>query len=254
MPDNYYFGYYFYAPNGRFEPCGMFTFPHIVTAIFCVIGVVIALCFTKNYFKGEQRKKLLRCSALTLTILEAAKITHCFIHDNLYLDAWFPLSYCSLFIIALWISGYCKTPLKYFAEAFISFGCPFAGIAFLVFPTTSLMSYPIWHFFSLYSMIYHSLMLFIGITLLRQEANFTFQKYKNYCIFVMPFSVVAISLNAIFGSNLMNLREPYNIPIQFLQNLYINMPQVFTLFVLICYLAIPFIVAFLGNKLEKSIK
>lgn len=241
MPIDYYFGYYFFAPNGRFEPCGMFTIPHIVSALICIFIVVFVLIKTNCKIKGAKSLKLLKTSALVLTVLEAIKISHSFIYGDHYLDAWFPLSYCGLFIIALWLAGFGSAKMKAIGKAFISLGCPFAGIAFLIFPTTSLMSYPIWHYFSLYSMFYHSLMIFVGITIFREDKHLSFEKYLNYAVFVLPFSALAIAINTFATSNLMNLREPYNIPIDFLQNLYADFPPGYIALVLVIYMLIPLI-------------
>ena len=71
--------------------------------------------------------------------------------DHLYwgyynIDSWFPLSFCGLFIYALWICGFGKGIIKEAAQCYITCGAFFAGLAFLFIPATSLMSFPIFHY------------------------------------------------------------------------------------------------------------
>ena len=250
MPSDYYFGYYFYAPQGRFQSCGMFTFAHIVAAVVCIIIVISLLFATRKNFTEQAKSKLIRSVAIILTVLESVKILHSFIYGNLNLDSWFPLSYCGLFIFAAWMAGFGKSYIRRAGEVFIAYGCPVAGIAFLIFPTTSLMSFPIWHFFSLYSLLFHSVMIFTGIIFLKEEKQLNCSAFKSYSGFVITFAIPAILLNVCFQSNLMNLREPYNIPIEFLQSLYRSFPLGYTGLVLAAYMLIPLIVALISGKLS----
>lgn len=247
MPKDYHFGYYFFAPGGRFEPCGMFTIPHIVSAIICLVIVTMCLLFYKKK-EPFQSQKMLRIFAVALTILEAIKMLHSFIYGDFHIDAWFPLSYCGLLIFALWMAGFGKGKIKQTGYIFIAFGCPIAGFAFLISPSTSLMLFPIWHYFSLYSMFYHSLMIFLGIALLFDIKKLHLKDYLKYCVFTSTFSIFAIIINEIFQSNLMLLRCPFNIPIQGLVDIYNFLPYCYTAVVLLGYLIIPFLTAIITAK------
>ena len=217
--ENFLITKYFFAPSGSFDACGMFTSQHIIATLICVALIAVCLFIV---FKTNRLNicKLLRYSAVILTILELIKISHSFIYKDMHLDAWFPLSYCGLFIFALWMAGFGENHIKRAGEAYITYGCPIAGICFLIFPTTSLMSFPIWHYFSIYSLFFHSLMIFVGIRLLLNEPKLDKATYFFYFAFVLFFALISITMNIIFGCNLMNLREPYNIPIQLLQDIY----------------------------------
>lgn len=250
MPTDYYFGYYFYSPRGRFEPCGMFSLPHIISVIVCIVLIALVLVLTS---KKIDRNKLKCCYKITfflLVILETIKIIHSIIYGDYYLDAWFPLSYCGLFIFALGMAGYGNGRIEFAGETYITYGCPIAGVAFLMFPTTSLMDFPVWHFFSLYSLLFHSLMIYFGVLLLLKEKKLMLNKYLCYICFVVLFSLIAIGLNVQYNSNLMNLREPYNIPIEFLQNLYNNTAWGYTIVVLGAYCIIPPLIALLTGKFK----
>ncbi len=250
MPSDYYFGYYFFAPAGRFDPCGMFTIPHIVSSVLCIAVIFVLLYCNRNKLDAVRSDSFIKKTAMILTVLETIKITHSFVYGDLYLDAWFPLSYCGLFIFALWMSLSKNDFIKNAGNAFISYGCPIAGIAFLIFPTTSLMNYPIWHYFSLYSLLFHSYMIFMGISSILQEKRLTAKAYTGYMSFVFTFSFIAIILNSIFQCNLMNLREPYNIPIQFLQDSHTLSPLLYTMIVLFAYAIIPLFISLLTGKIK----
>ncbi|MBE6692739.1 MAG: hypothetical protein E7586_05405 [Ruminococcaceae bacterium] len=250
MNTNYHFGFYFFAPNGRFEPCGMFTLPHFTAIFICIALISIGLILFHRNHSEKRMNVLLRSSAIVLTVLELLKISHSFIYGDFHLDAWFPLSYCGLFIFAVWMAGFGKNRAKRIGEAYITYGCVIAGVGFLIFPTTSLMSFPIWHYFSLYSLFFHSLMIFTGIIFLHKEKRLNKTTLLYYDSFIFGFSVPAIALNCIFGCNLMNLREPYNIPIEFLQNMYNSIPLLYTCLVMSVYLSIPLIIGGMCGKLK----
>lgn len=251
MPGDYNFSYYFYAPRGRFEVCGMFTPQHITAALICIVSVILILKLTHRKINANQKVRLFRFGAILLTILESIKIAHSFIYKTLNLDSWLPLSYCGLFIAALWMSGFGKSYFKRAGEAYIAYGCPIAGLAFLIFPTTSLMSFPIWHYLSLYSLFYHSVMIFSGVIQLLAEKRLDKKTYLSYIFYVLSFAAIAITLNLTHNSNLMNLREPYNIPIRFLQDLYGSSRIGYTSLVLCAYMLIPAVIGFFTGKIKK---
>jgi uncharacterized membrane protein YwaF len=251
--NGYYFGYYFYAPQGRFEPCGMFTVEHIISALICLVAIACLIVFLyKRNIGIEANRKIVRISAVVLTVLEIIKITHSFIYGDFHLDAWFPLSYCGLFIYALWMAGFGRGKVKRCGEVFIAYGCAFAGLMFLIFPTTSLMLFPIWHYFSLYSLLFHSVMIFVGMRLLYAEHRFKKSTFLYYFVYVLFFAIISIIMNSVFGCNLMNLREPYNIPIQLLQDIYNAFNPAYTVIGLTIYMLVPLIMALIFGKLKNK--
>lgn len=195
----------FYGPTEMYKPCGMFTPTHIIAVIICAILIVCVLIAAKKSnsdFICENRQIL--NAAIFLTVMELIKITHAFIHSNFNLDSWVPLSFCSLFMYALWIYRFGKGRLRKCAEVFIAYGCPVGGIAFLIFPTTSLMGYPIYHFLSLHSLIYHTMMIIFGILMLKRQTYLKKSDMLLYSMFLLVFSAVSIMLNVCYGSNFMD--------------------------------------------------
>ena len=80
-----------------------------------------------------------------------------------WINTWLPISFCSIFIYALWLSGYGKGKWKETGEAFIAGVSIVAGATYLLFPSTSLTIYPTWHYLCMYSMLFHTLMVYMGI-------------------------------------------------------------------------------------------
>jgi hypothetical protein len=61
-------------------------------------------------------------------------------------------------------------------------------------------------------------------------------------------------MNSIFGCNLMNLREPYNIPIQLLQDIYNTFNPAYTIIGLVIYMLVPLLVAGIFGKFKEKKK
>ena len=229
----------FFAPGGIYEPCSMFTPTHIIAASAAFVLLVLLFVIFRKRMSDRSLRNMFRVLAPVITLLETIKIFHAFYYGNPTLDEWLPLSYCGLFIFALYLAGFGKGFLGDCGKSFIAYGAPIAGIAFLIFPTTSLMNFPIWHFLSVYSMFFHSCMLMCGLLLL-DRMRMTKKLYLSYCAFVVFFAIPSVIMNCTLSSNLMNLREPYNIPIKPLHTIYENVPFVYTLLVLIAYMLMPF--------------
>ena len=226
----------FFAPLDVYQPAGMFTYAHLQAVIVCVISLIMCLYGTKDMKKG-QLMTLTKVMAVSLTLLELIKVGYNFYYGYTWLDAWLPLSFCSLFIYALWFSGFGKGKLKQVGDAYILIGCLIGGVSFLVMPTTSLMRYPIGHYLCLYSLFFHVTMIYFGlmyvkhqVIVYKKETVFAFIKYFMSCAFI------SIMINTLSGANIMLLREPYNIPITVLQRLQEVSPISYTILAIEAYL------------------
>lgn len=230
----------FSRPNSE-TACGMFTLPHIISLIICLVLVALAIYLSRK-FDEKKIKLTTKIMAYVFTVLEIAKIIFKFaIDDAKYLDHWVPLYFCSLFIFALWMCTYGKGRIYKLGESFILGGCIVGGFAFLVVPATSLMDYPVYHFLSIHSMVFHSSMLYLGIMYIwKKKSKLDLKVLTYYSIFVGFFGVLSIVLNLIFDQNFMILTKPVNIPIEFLNAIANNVPWLYTIGALILYIVIPF--------------
>ena len=244
----------FFSPENTNTACGMFTVPHIVSLILCLILVGLCVFFSKN-LTDCGIKKLIRILAVVFTVMEVIKIVYkiCYGYTE-FLDYYLPISFCSLFIPSLWLCGYGKGLAYRIGYAFIRYGCSVGGLTFLIVPATSLMMHPIYHYLSIHSMLFHSAMLYLGVIFfIRRENSVTKKDFLTYSGFVLATCFTAIILNLITGSNLMLLAFPLNIPVEIVNRIASNIPALYTVCAIIVYTLIPFGVSFISEKLTDKI-
>ena len=225
------------------KPCGMFSTEHFILLAITTICVVIALKFTKNMEK-ENVKKLIRKTTIFLWILEIIKIIFNIKNYSLAaVNKYVPLYFCSLILYAGILSGYCKGILKRMGDVFLSTGGIIAGLIFLVYPLTSLTSYPILHYISIHSFILHGIMLYIGLLMLISKYT-TIEKRDiiYYSAIIVIISGIAYIVNLKCDSNLMFISQNY--PGTYIEIIYNNTGRFFTLFMTVAQATIPFYIVY----------
>ena len=245
----------FFASKEEFAPCGVYTAEHIIAALICFLIVAITV-FSARRARLDRIYLATRILAPVLTLLEMIKIGHNFYWGYTNIDSWVPLSFCSLFIYASYLSGYGKGELREYGNSYMVIGGIVAGAVFVFMPTTSLTMYPLFHFQSLYSLLFHSLMMIFGILLFMRGVRPTKSRLRYYSVYFVSFAAVSLTINTIAASNLMLLREPYKIPIELVHLLYQRMPFLYTLLGILVHLTLPPIVMriadgiYFGKKFE----
>ena len=239
-------------------PCGMFSIEHFILLAITAICVAIALRFTKNMEK-ESVKKTIRKTTIFLWILEIIKIV--FNIKNYGIDAvnkYVPLYFCSLILYAGIFSGYCKGTLKKMGDVFLSTGGIIAGLIFLLYPLTSLTSYPMFHYISVQSFVLHGIMVYVGLLMLITKYT-TIEKRDiiYYSSIIVMISAVAYVVNLKCGSNLMFISQNY--PGTYIEAIYNNTGKVFPIVMIVAQATLPFytiygIYSLLKTKNKKEIK
>ena len=248
----------FSKPSG--ETFELFNWQHFLCIGICLIAVIVAYKLTKNITQ-ENVIKLTRIFAYALTGLEVVKIIFKLSWGQLKdLDQWLPLSFCSLFIYALWMAGFSRGVLGKTGCAFIMGGCFIGGLAYIIFPVTSLQWFPPYHFISIHSMLFHSAMLYLACIYLKAKMmTFDFEAYKYYGTYVAIASIAALFIN--FGIGGRWGLEPPNImvikvtplteemaakfPFSIVQNIYDKSEYLYTVCAVFAYLVIPFAISIL---------
>lgn len=243
----------FFAKPGEYPPCGMFSLTHIIVLILCIIIIILATYFSRNL--GEKKITILtRIIAIILIFLETGKIIFSYFNEGGRLNSYLPLHFCSMFIYATILAGFTKGIFSRLGKSFIASGAILAGFSFLVMPTTSITSFPMWHFLSCYSMLFHSLMVYLGLTyLINKIVILDIKVLPYYAVFCTFFAGIAYIINAVSDTNLMFLKEPYNIPIAFLEPLSKNYPFVYSLLIYAVCTYVTFFFVFGIYKLVKHI-
>lgn len=236
--------------------CGLFTFWHFIALLFCLLFVALFVLLTRNFTKDDVIKSCKVMAFVTL-IFEIIKIIYKFKVKQTHLDSWFPLAYCSLLIYALFLSGYTKGWIQKMGHAFLSGPGFIAGMAFLIFPTTSLSMLPLLHFLSIHSMLYHAVMVYFGIMFYKTKVlDYEFKNGKYYLIFLIVFSTVAITMCYTLNCNMMFYGNPYNFPFQFVIDLYNYSNVLYTVFIFCVYFIMYYVVVLIvkfTKRLRKGV-
>lgn len=228
-----------FAKPGIYEPCGLFTLGHFILIIVTIIGIIIALKKTVNKSKEEIRQIIKRCSIL-VWILEVIKISFKIATGVIRnVNNYVPLYYCSLLLYAGGLASFAKGMLQRTGEVFLATGGIVGGLIFIVMPTTSLPTYPMMHFLSIYSFLFHGIMLYLGLLLnITNYITLQLSDIKYYASLVGIVCLLAFILNNIFDSNLMFISK--NFPGTPIEYIYKFTGKFFTPVVSICQMTLPF--------------
>lgn len=241
----------FFAKAGEYEPCGIYNLKHVVLAIITIIFIFIALKCTKNKDKNKV-KRIIKFCTITLWILEIVKIIFKLQqYEPTDVNKYVPLYYCSIFLYAGILSSFGIGKMKRIGDVFLATGGVVGGIVFIIFPTTSLPEYPMFHFISLHSFLFHGIMIYIGILI--NITNYIELKKKDiiyYAELVGVICIISLVINNIFESNLMFISQNFpGMPIEIIYN---ATGIFFTPIMIAIQITLPFIIVYMINKLIKK--
>ena len=243
----------FSAPNSE-TACGMFTLPHIISLILCV-GAIILCVYLSRSISEKTLLLITRIMCIVYILWEVCKIIFKFIIGDTYLDHWVPLYYCSLFIYALIFLSFGRGRGYKLGEAFACGGCIVSGLAYLIIPATSLMDFPVYHFLSIHSMLFHSSMVYLGIMYIyKHRVDLNKKDYCYYSVFVGAFLLLSLILNSALNQNFMIIKNPVNIPIDFVNKIASSLPWLYTVMAILLYLTVPFFAVKLALFIIKRFK
>lgn len=237
----------FFAIAEKCEPCGLFNTEHLLLTFLTSIGIGVAVKCTTVKNKKDIKKIILFLTIL-LWILEIFKIIFNISVGNIKnLNTYVPLYYCSILLYACILSSFCKGILRRIGDVFIATGGIIAGIIFLIFPTSSLLLYPIWHFITVQSFVYHGVMIYLGIIV--NKYHYIELKQKDiiyYALLVGIVIFISLILNVFYGSNFMFISQNYpGTPITYLYKI---LGKFFTPFMILVHITIPFYLMYWLNK------
>ena len=153
----------FFSKPGEYEPCGIFTLGHLKLIILTAICITMALKNTVTKSKNEIKNIIKKCT-ITMWIFEAIIITFKLCTGDIRnVNNYVPLYYCSLLLYAGLLSSFGKNKLERMGNVFLATGGIVGGVVFMILPTTSLPSYPMFHLVSIHSYIFHGVMVYLGL-------------------------------------------------------------------------------------------
>lgn len=232
-----------FAYPGEYEPCGIFTIDHFKLIVVTLLGIIIALKKTIHSTKEETKEIIKKCT-ICLWIFEIFKILFKVkIGDTKNIGNYVPLYYCSILLYAGALASFAKGKLQRIGEVFLATGGIIGGFTFIIFPTTSLPTYPMWHIVSLHSFLYHGIMVYLGILInITNYITLQLNDIKYYAFLVFIVCILAYTINNIFDSNLMFISKDFpGTPIEIL---YRATGPFYTIIAIIAQMTLPFYVIY----------
>lgn len=239
----------FFAKAGIYEPCGIFTAQHFILMAITIIGIIIALKYTVN--RKDVQTIIKKCT-IFVCVCEIIIITFKIINDGTSnINNYVPLYYCSLLIYAGLLSSFGKGKLKRVGDVFLATGGMIGGLTFIIFPTTSLPTYPMLHLVSIHSFIFHGIMVYLSLLII--VTNYIELEKKDiiyYSSFVGIICVFAYIVNSIFDSNLMFISKNFpGMPMEIIFNL---AGKYFTIVMVLAQMFLPFYIMYGILKLKRG--
>ena len=233
--------------------CGIFTLGHFILIILTTVGIITALIKTKNKSKDDV-SRIIKNMTIIIWILEVFRIGfNLYIGEIHNVNSYLPLYYCSLLLYAGAMSSFGKGKIKRAGDVFLATGCIIGGIIFIIFPTTSLPSYPMFHFLSIHSFFFHGTMVYLGLLInITHYIKLEWKDIGYFASLVGILCIVALVINNICDSNLMFISKDFpGTPVTILYHL---VGKWFTPIMIIIQMTLPFIVVFLILKIIAKCK
>ena len=243
----------FFSKPGEYEPCGIFTLGHLKLIILTAICITMALKNTVTKSKNEIKNIIKKCT-ITMWIFEAIIIAFKLCTGDIRnVNNYIPLYYCSLLLYAGLLSSFGKNKLERMGNVFLATGGIVGGVVFMILPTTSLPSYPMFHLVSIHSYIFHGVMVYLGLLInLTQYIEIEKNDIKYYASLVGCVCILAFIVNNIFDSNLMFRSK--NFPGTPIEIIYKYTGRLFTLAMSVGQMTLPFYCVYEVIKIRKEAK
>ena len=233
----------FFARAGVYEACGIFSVGHWMLVLVTFFCVCLAWKESRNKSKDEVLK-IIRVLTVAVWLLELMKISFNLQYFKIYnVKEWIPLYYCSILLYAGFLSSFTKGPFKRAGDAFLATGSIVGGLVFIIMPTTSLPTYPAFHFISFHSFFFHGTMVYL--TLLVNSTRYVELNKKDIFYFAALVGVVclaALYVNNRFHSNLMFISK--NFPRTPIEPVYKFTGKLFTPLMIVGQMLLPFYIPY----------
>jgi hypothetical protein len=232
---------YLFADPGTHTPAGILGPGHLFLAACTIFGIYEALTRTLTLTRDELIL-IIQKVTLLLWILEVVKIAFRIrTGSEADYDTWIPLYYCSITLYAGIAAGWGHGWLRHIGLVYIATGGLIGGICFMLYPSSSLLIYPTFHFLSLHSFLYHGTMVYLGI--LANRSGLIDLQMKDiwwYMLYFLFFCSLALIINAKTGSNLMFISKTF--PGTFLDVAWKVLGKFYTPVLILVQMTAPFLV------------
>ena len=191
----------------------------IAQYIYLIISIIllITLLIICRKLSHEKVLKIIKMTSIFLILLYIIKTTWESIYDIKLMGSFntglLPFDSCSIIMLAGILSSFSNKKIKEYANSWIVTGSVVGGIATMVY-LNAFKYYPFYSFGAFYSMIWHFLMVFMGLLLV--VTNYVDIKYKTLIkgfIFHLIISSFIIPIDYIFNFDFMMYKSLGGIPI-----------------------------------------
>ena len=185
-----------------------------------LIIVIVLLVILLMYFKKTSKEKVLKIIkylSVFLVIFYLSKTTWESIYDIKYSGSFntglLPFDSCSMIMLAGIIASFTKGKLKDYSLSWIATGSIVGGIATVI-SLNAFKYYPFFSFGASYSMIWHFLMIFMGLLLIiTNSVEISYKTIIKGFIFHLIVSLFIIPIDYIFNFDFMMYKDLGSIPI-----------------------------------------
>ncbi len=191
----------------------------IAQYLYLIISLIITVILLIHLRKISKDKvlKIIRGIGIFLIILYIGKTTWESYYDiklqGSFNTGLLPLDTCSLIMLATLISGFGKGKIERIASSWLATGGVLGGFATMIL-LNAFYYYPFFSFGAFYSMIWHFLMVFLGLLLV--VTNYVDSSYKTVLLgflFHVLFSLIVIPIDFIYHWDFMMYYNLGSIPI-----------------------------------------
>ncbi len=192
------------------------TLPQYLYLIISII-LMISLLIIFRKAKKENVLKVIRIVSVFLILLYITKTIWESINDIKYTGSFniylLPFDSCSIIMLASFLAGFTKGKLKCLGECWLSTGGIVGGLATMV-VLNAFKYYPFLSFGAFYSMIWHFLMVFLGLFLIvTKYVKIEYKTVLNGYLFHLLFSLIVIPIDFIYKLDFMMYYNLSSIPI-----------------------------------------
>lgn len=179
--------------------------------------LIAVLLFSLRKISKDKVLKIIRFMGIFLVLFYILKTTWESYFDIKLGGAfnWWllPFDTCSIIMTACLVSGFGKGKIKQMADSWLATGAIVGGIAAMIF-LNAFKYYPFFSFGAFYSMIWHLLMVFIGLlVIVTGYVEINYKTILNGFAFHFLISLIVIPINYIWNFDFMMYRDLGGIPI-----------------------------------------
>jgi len=194
-------------------------FGGIAQYIYAFLSIILVIILVTIFRKLSKEKinKIIKYTGIFMILFYITKTTWESIYDirlfHNFNTGLLPFDSCSIVMIGLILSGFGKGKMWDMSTSWLMTGSIVGGISTLLY-LNAFKYYPFLSFGAFYSMIWHFLMIFIGILIIVSKyQDFTYHTVLKGFLFHLLISLIVISIDFIFDFDFMMYHYLGGIPI-----------------------------------------